>query len=243
VAVAFDKDTGQEVWRSLTAPDPGYCPPTIIQAGGTRQLLIWHPQAINSLDPETGKLYWTEKLEPDYGMSICAPRQAGDHLFASGIGSVGALFKLDQTKPAAELVWRGRPSDAVYCSNSTPVIDSGVIYGADCQVGCLRAVDLVSGKRLWETFVPTTGGDRRAGSGTAFLTKNGDRFFLLSETGDLVIARLSAEKYDEVSRAHILEPTGEAFGRSVVWSHPAYANRCAFIRNDKEIVCVSLAQQ
>jgi hypothetical protein len=27
----------------------------------------------------------------------------------------------------------------------------------------------------------------------------------------------------------------------VVWSHPAFANRCVFARNDKEMVCVSLA--
>jgi outer membrane protein assembly factor BamB len=109
-------------------------------------------------------------------------------------------------------------------------------------VGNLRAVDLATGKRLWESFEPTTGGERRASHGTVFLTKNGDRYFLFSETGDLIIARLTKEGYQETSRAHILEPTHEAFGRSVVWSHPAYANRCAYVRNDKEIVCVSLAK-
>lgn len=31
VAVAFDKDTGKELWRALTAKEPGYCPPTIIE--------------------------------------------------------------------------------------------------------------------------------------------------------------------------------------------------------------------
>jgi outer membrane protein assembly factor BamB len=29
----------------------------------------------------------------------------------------------------------------------------------------------------------------------------------------------------------------------VVWSHPAYANRCVFARNDQEIVCASLTAQ
>jgi len=27
-----------------------------------------------------------------------------------------------------------------------------------------------------------------------------------------------------------------------VWSHPAFANQCVFMRNDEEIVCVSLAR-
>jgi len=28
-----------------------------------------------------------------------------------------------------------------------------------------------------------------------------------------------------------------------VWSHPAYANRSMYVRNDKEVVCVSLAKE
>ena len=36
VAVAFDKNTGKELWRALSAPESGYCPPSIIEAGGQR---------------------------------------------------------------------------------------------------------------------------------------------------------------------------------------------------------------
>jgi len=53
---------------------------------------------------------------------------------------------------------------------------------------------------------------------------------------------LTPKKYEEISRFHVLEPTGECFGRSVVWSHPAFAEKCCFARNDQEIVCVSLAK-
>jgi hypothetical protein len=77
--------------------------------------------------------------------------------------------------------------------------------------------------------------------GTAFAVKNADRYFLFSETGDLIIARLTPEKYEEVSRANLLEPTGESFGRKVVWSHPAFADKKVFARNDKELVCFDLA--
>jgi outer membrane protein assembly factor BamB len=242
VVVSFDKDSGKELWRALSAPEPGYCPPSIIEAGGARQLLIWHPKALNSLNPKTGEVYWSIDFEPSYGMSVTRPQQAGDFLYASGIGDAALLLKLDRAKPAAEEVWRGEKKTAVYCSNSTPLIADGVIYGADCQVGALRGVKLSTGERLWETFVPTTGGERRASHGTAFLVKNGDRYFLFSETGDLIIAKLSAEGYEELSRAKLLEPTGDAFGRPVVWSHPAFAHRCVFARNDEEIVCVSLAE-
>lgn len=239
VAVAFNKDTGAEIWKALTA-EAGYCPPSIIEAGGTRQLIIWHTEAINGLNPETGQVYWSIPLKPDYGMSIMIPQKHGDFLFASGIGNVGALLKLDRKKPAAEVVWRGRNDNAVYAANTTPLIDeSGTLYGADCRGGQLRGVELETGKRLWETFAPTTG-TRRGGHGTVFIVRNGDRYFLFSETGDLILARMSAKGYDEISRFHLIDPTGECFNRDVVWSHPAYANQSVFARNDKELVCVSL---
>jgi outer membrane protein assembly factor BamB len=243
VAVAFDKDTGKELWRALSASEPGYCPPTMIEAGGKRQLLIWHAESLNSLDPETGKPYWEHPLKPQYGMSITAPRKLGDLLYASGIGDVCTVLRLAKERPAVETVWKGDPKTGVYCANSTPFLEDGVVYGSDCQTGSFRAVNLATGERLWESFKPTTGGNERASSATAFIIKNGDRFFLFSETGHLIIAKLSPRGYEEISRAKILEPTGDAFGRPVVWSHPAFAGKCCFARNDKELVCVSLAAE
>jgi outer membrane protein assembly factor BamB len=241
VAVALDKDTGDELWRSLSAREPGYCPPIMIEAGGTRQLIIFHAEAINGLNPETGEAYWSVALKPSYGMSIATPRKSGDYLFASGIGNEGALLKLDRAQPRAEVVWRGDGRTAVYCANSTPFIDDNVIYGV-CHQGELRAVELRTGERLWQTYAPTTG-VRRAACGTAFIVKHEDRYFLYSEQGDLILARLSRNGYEEISRFHVLEPTNEAMGRRVVWSHPAFANRSVYARNDQELVCVSLAAE
>jgi hypothetical protein len=180
-------------------------------------------------------------LAPNFSMSIMAPRKWEDYLFVGGIGNQAVLLKLAADRPAAQEVWRGKPKTAVYPINSTPFLEGGYIYGVD-QPGPLRCVKLQTGERLWETNAPTTG-DRPASSATAFLIKNGDRFVLMSETGDLILARLTPKGYDEISRAKILEPTGDAFGRRVVWSHPAFANRCVYARNDRELVCVSLAAE
>jgi hypothetical protein len=163
----------------------------------------------------------------------------GDLLFASGIGNKGVVLQLDRDRPAAEIVWRGDSRNGVYCANSTPFILDDVIYGV-CRKGELRGVDLKSGNRLWETCAATTGA-RPANYGTAFLVKHEDRFFLFNDQGELIIARLSPEGYQEISRARVLEPTNEGLGRAVVWTHPAFANKCLFARNDKELVCVSLA--
>jgi outer membrane protein assembly factor BamB len=240
VAIALDKDSGKELWRSLSAKEQGYCPPTMISAGGKKQLLIWHAESLNSIDPETGKPYWSVPLTPNAGMSIAEPRKYGDYLFASAAFNAAVLLKLHADKPAVDEVWRGKANTAVYSVNSTPFIDEGTLYGVDLR-GELRGVKLESGERLWDTFAAATKDGKQASSATAFLVKNGDRYFIMSETGDLIIAKLTPKGYEEISRTHLLEPTGSAWGRDVVWSHPAFANKCVYARNDKELVCVSLA--
>lgn len=241
VAVAFDKHTGEEVWHALSAREPGYCPPTMIQIDGQKQLLIWHAEALNGLDPATGEVYWTQPLAPKYGMAIAAPRLSGELLFASGIGPVSGVYKIGSSPANAELVWGdNNPRRGVYCSNSTPFIEGDTIYGVGVHNGELCAADLRTGKRLWETFQATTG-DRRASSATAFIVRHDDRFFLFNDQGELISARMDREGFQELDRAPILEPTNEASGRSVVWTHPAFANRSMYIRNDKELRCVSLA--
>ena len=253
VAVAFDRVTGAERWKALTASESGYCPPTMIESAGVRQLVIWDADNLNALDPATGRVLWSQPLKPMYGMSIMAPQVAdtprGQVLFASGIGRVAALYALAADAPAARLLWRGEPRSAVFCANATPFIAGDTLYGCDCDTGMLTAVALDDGRRLWETLEPTTGGERRSKHGTAFLVRQAEgvagdpagttRTWIFSETGDLILARLSPEKYEELGRTRLLDPTNECFGREVVWSHPAFANGCILVRNDREVVCVS----
>ena len=211
----------------------------MIEQAGQKQLLIWHAEALNSLDPRTGKVFWSVPLKPRSGMAIAAPRKLGHYLLATG-EYAAVLLKLSDTLAAPEILWRGKPKTAVYCVNSTPFLEDTTIYGCDASTGALMGVRLEDGQRIWQTFKPTMGGTRRRPYGTAFLVKHEDRFFLFSETGDLILARLSALGYEEISRVHLLEPTNHSFGRPVVWSHPAFAQQCLFARNDKELVCVDL---
>ena len=165
LAVAFDKDTGAEKWKALSAKETGYSSPAIISAGGKDQVVIWDAQAINGLDPMTGQKLWSVGLEPMFGMSIMTPRQAGDKLFAAGIGGAGVVLKLDAAKQTATPIWQEAVDKAkamtpkprgLYPVNMTPFIEKGTIYGVD-QPGMLRAVELDTGKKLWFTFKPVVG--------------------------------------------------------------------------------------
>ena len=245
VAVAFDKDTGKELWRALSAKEPGYAPPMIFEFGGKRQLIIWHPEAVNALDPETGKVFWTYPLTPSVrsGMTIPSPRQSGNLLFLTSFYNGSLMLRVDSDQPTP--VWQSKKvsetdTDGLHSVMATPLLEAGYLY-SPCSYGQFRCLKVTTGERIWETFAPTTGKSTRWGN--AFIVKNGDRCFLFSETGDLIIAKLTPEKYQEISRAHLLDPTNRDPGRLVVWSHPAFANQSVYARNDQEIVCASLAAE
>jgi outer membrane protein assembly factor BamB len=246
VVVAFDKDTGKELWRALSAEEPGYSSPVIFEAGAKRQLILWDPEAANSLDPATGQVYWSVPFKCGSGMSIATPRKLNDELFFTTFYNGSLMLKLDPNHPAAASVWETHKTsekdtthlNAVMCS---PFLQDGYIYGV-CSYGQLRCLKADSGERVWETFQATTDG-KPVRWGNAFIVKNGERFFLFNEKGDLLIAKLSPQGYQEISRMHLLDPVNTMPGRHVVWSHPAFAHRCIYARNDKEIICVDLSQR
>lgn len=241
--IALDKATGEEKWKALDLKEIGYAPPTLLTAGGTTQLVIFHGDGLHSLNPDTGAIYWNEPLRTAFSMAIMAPRTDGEYLFAGGHSGVSLGLKLDPAKPAVTEAWQGSSKLGLAPVSGTPFVENGIAYGIDGS-GVFRAIRVSTGERLWATAKPVNGqdGQRGAVEGATFVTKNGGRFFLFGENGDLVIARLTAEKYDEVSRAKLLKPVGVGLGRAVVWSHPAYAQKCVFARNDEEIVCVDLAE-
>ncbi len=254
VAVAFDKATGVEKWRALSAPsidnEAGYCPPSMIEHSGRQQLIAFYPEAVAGLAPQSGEVLWSVPVKAAYGMSIAQPNLLGDRLFASAYGGASVLFKLpSEDAPEPEVLWAGSPKTSISTANVTPIPDAtaDVLYGVEANTSHLCAVDLKTGERLWQTQKPTLNTDKRsrARHGTAFPVRQGDsdRYWLAAENGDLILARLTPAGYEELGRKPLLEPTGSTFGRSVWWSHPAYAERSIFARNDKELIRVSLAAE
>ncbi|MCA9070841.1 MAG: pyrrolo-quinoline quinone, partial [Planctomycetaceae bacterium] len=149
------------------------------------------------------------------------------------------LIQLDEDRPAAKTLWQDRPKTAISPVNVQPFLEEGTMYGFD-QNGFLYGVELKTGKRLWQSGEPVKA-ERPLNSATAFLTKNGERFWMFNERGELLITKLSPQGYEEIDRVKVIEPTNVAFGRDVVWCPPAWANRRVYIRNDKECVCLDLA--
>jgi outer membrane protein assembly factor BamB len=230
--VAFDRKTGKEVWRALEGRWT-YSSPIIVVAGGKRQLIVWTALAVTSLNPSTGKTYWREMQDLENGPSLVAtPVVQGDLLLVSGM-----MFRLDSAKPAATLIWPETKATGrlVLSSTSMPLIQADYVY-SERMNGQLFCLEAKTGKHVWKSDKLT----KLAGGAALHLTPQGDAVWIFTDQGDLIRARLGPEGYQELCRAHLLDPTTPFSGRKVAWSPPAFANRHVFARNAKELVCASL---
>jgi outer membrane protein assembly factor BamB len=250
LVMAFDKRTGAEVWRALdVVGEMGYGQPIIIEAGGARQLIVWHAAALVSLNPVSGEVYWEEVWDARGGMSVATPVHSGNYLLVTQFYLGSMMMQLDQDRPGATMLWKGQSrsempdqTDGLHALITTPLIEGDYIYGVG-SYGELRGLNARTGERLWMSDEMVA----QARWGAAFMVKQGDRYLVVNDDGFLINAQFTPEGYVEHGRTRLIEPTSnagygprKAFDRLVNWSHPAYANGHIFHRNDYEIIRASL---
>lgn len=241
--VAFDKKSGREAWRAL---DDGasYSAPIVIEFKGKRTLVCYTAAHVAGLDPQTGQVRWKHPFPPkQMVIGIATPVFHRGMIFVTNFFDGSLLLRLNPDNVSVEQVWqRAGPSekdtDSLQSIISTPYLDGDYIYGVD-SYGELRCLDLMTGDRVWESLKAVP----KARWATIHFVRNGDRVWMFNERGELIISKLSPKGFEEISRAKLIEPTRDQLNRrgGVCWSHPAFANRHVFARNDSEIVCADLA--
>ena len=249
LVVAFDKRTGTELWRALdVVAEAGYGQPVIYEAGGARQLIVWHPTGLASLDPETGDVYWEQAFDTADGITVATPVRSGHYLLVAQLYNGALMMRLGTDRPSAELMWKGSSNshepdatEGLHAMTTTPIVDGEYVYGVGAH-GELRGLDARTGERLWMSDQMTA----QASYATAFFVRQGERFFVNNDDGDLIMARFTPIGYVELDRVPLILPTarparGHGPDRLVNWVHPAYANGHVIQRNDREILRASLS--
>lgn len=243
--VALDKATGREIWRAL--PDRGqYTAPILVERGGRRVLVVWTGDSVAGLAPESGAVLWQIPFKPrNMPIGVATPVVSGDRLFLTSFYDGSMMLRLGPDAASAEVLWHRvgaseRQTDALHSIIGTPLFLGDHVYGVD-SYGELRCLDAATGARVWEDLTATP----KARWSTIHVVRQADTdtVWMFNERGELIIARLTPQGFQPVSRTTILEPTTDQLPQrgGVCWSHPAFANRHVFARNDKELVCVSLA--
>lgn len=221
---AFDAATGKEIWRTLK-DRPGYCSPIRAVTPGWQQILYWTAEHIAGIEPEMGKVLWQVPFQFEYDVAITDVVFHDGIVLASNYWTGSKALALDAQGRNPKIAWEGK---ALSLLMSTPLARGGHIYAIDRFRG-LKCLEMKTGKVKWEGEFVVRRGDHNP---QATLVQASERTLILNDSGELILARLSPEKFTSLGKAAVIP------GR--VWAHPAYANGRLFARNEEEIVCVPL---
>lgn len=229
--VACDRASGRIVWK--TGSDrAGYSSPALRTVAGRQQVVSFTGQSVIGVDPNSGKLLWRYPYETDYDCNIATPLSHQGRIFISaGENHGSALLELQAADASFRVraAWtsQGRTS-SLRNEWQTSILLGNHLYGLD-NVGSagpvthLNCVDIRTGERVWQ--------ETRFGKSN-LIAADGKLFFTTMK-GELVVVVASSDGYSELGRKVVLGTTRQA---------PALANGRLYMRDDREIVCLSVRQ-
>ncbi|MBI1371834.1 MAG: PQQ-binding-like beta-propeller repeat protein [Phycisphaera sp.] len=228
---AYDRVTGELTWKSGTG-SAGYSSPALLNVGGREQVVAFTGHGVMGLDPQTGTSLWRYPYKTNYDCNIATPIAIGDRVFISAGEDHGcvllSLTPAGDTFDATE-VWQSQGKTSVMRNGwPTSILSEGRLYGLD-NVGAstalthLNCVDAATGKLLWQ--------QKRFGNGNLIAADG--KLILTTMKGELVLARMSPDGYDEIGRATVVGKTRQA---------AALSSGRVYLRDDREIVCIDLRE-
>ncbi|MBY0229405.1 MAG: PQQ-like beta-propeller repeat protein, partial [Gemmataceae bacterium] len=223
--VAFDAETGKEQWKA-TDQQASYATPVHAELAGKKQAVFFTRLGLLTLDDE-GKVIHSKRWRPriDASVNAASPVLLPDgHVFLSTSYRTGAIL-LKATKDGLEEVWKN--DESLTCHFNTPVAVGDQLYGAHGrqEEGAeLRCIDWKTGKVRW----------KEEGFGCGSVLHADGKLWLMSEKGELILAKPDADKFDVLSRAEALAGPVRAM--------PALAEGRLYCRDDKKLVCWKVAK-
>ncbi len=216
--LALKKADGAVAWQSGEGPG-GYSTPVPYTSGDKKCLTFEAEKQVVGVVAATGQVLWKQPWETKYSVNAADPIvvDSGTFFISSGYSHGCALIKVADAN--AQLVWENK---SIKNRMNASVLWQGYVYGVG-EDGILACLDIKTGDQKWQ----------QGGFGQGSIAIADGKLMVLSEKGNLVIARPTPEKYDVIAEAGIL--TGRC------WTVPVLANGRIYARNSfGELVCLDV---
>ncbi len=213
--VKLNKVTGKVIWKSLN--DGGgmygsaFSSPTMAKIGGNDQILVQTRTTLAGVNPDSGKILWSQKIPAFRGMNILTPTITGNKIFTSSYGGKSFFLQIEASKQEWNIKTKWTSKLQGYMSS--PVIINDHLYLLLRQ-GNFACIDLKSGETKWRT-------DQRFGKYWSLVAQN-DRILALDERGILYLIRANPKKFELLDQRRISD--------SPTWAHLAVCDYEIFIR-------------
>jgi outer membrane protein assembly factor BamB len=197
----------------------GYSTPVPFDDNGQQLLVLMGYRTFAAVEPLTGSVMWEYPWVNGLPGNIADPVVDGNELFVSSGYSKGSALVRASGGQVAQ-VWLQKNMQTCY---NTAVLWQGYLYGPNDSGSNLTCLEFSTGKVIWN----------KGGFGRACVSLADATLIVLSETGELSIAKASPAGYTPAVGARIL--TGEC--RTV----PVLANGKIYVRSTAgNLACVEL---
>ncbi len=223
--MAFDQTDGSVVWESVDASN-SHSSPVLIDLDGETQLVAFLVDEIVGLDPTTGKKLWSHPHTTDYGLNISTPvwNREDRVLFVSSAYGGGSrairLAKSGESTTVQEL-WFSRRM-RVHFGDAIRIGDCVYAPSGDFGTSLMTAINVKTGELAWRS--------REVDKGSMLLVDG--KLLILTEDGDLVLARATPEKLEILARVKTFN--------SRAWTVPTLVGTKLYLRDRKVIKALEL---
>lgn len=226
--VAFDATTGKTRWQS-TDNQASYSSPIAVTIGKTRHVLVVTRYNTVSLNPKDGSVRFTFPFGAR-GPTVngANPVVVGDKLFLTASYGLGSLIRrIGDT--SAEEIWTNSDIASQY---STFVPSGNLLFGINGRQdngsgsSSLVCLDLETRTTQW----------KQSGFDYGSLIIADNKLIILTNTGDLILANVSTEKFQQLAKARVLAPTSSGYRL------PALSNGRLYVRDDSTLKCISIGR-
>lgn len=221
--VAYELATGNPKWFGPKGAN-SYSSPQLLTINGVQQIVLMTSTGATSVALADGKELWSHSWPSDTRIMQPAVAADGELVISVGDGMGGNGTRRISVKQASggwntEERWT---SEDLNASFTDFVIHKGHVYGFDW--GTLACIDVNDGKRKWKSSW--------RGYGQMVLLPDQDLLLVLSEKGELVLAKASPDQFTELARFKAIE------GKT--WNHPVLIGDVVLVRNDHEMAAFRL---
>ncbi len=225
--LALNVKDGSLAWKG-ESDKPTHATPTLATIHGVKQVVFFTQSGLVSTETGSGKVLWRYPFK--FNVSTAAsPIVGGDVVYCSagyGVGSGAAKITKNGDAFEAKEIWRVT-GNTIANHWSTPVLKDGYLYGMfqfkEYGTGAVKCVELATGKEVWS----------KPNFGPGQLIMANDHLVILSDRGELVLAKASPTAYEEIARAKLVE--------GKCWSTPTLSDGHIFARSTKQAACVDVS--
>lgn len=230
---AYDRQSGELLWKAGTGSAAGYSSPALITLAGRQQLVAFVGSGVLGIDPKGGDILWRYEFETDYDCNIATPIPIENGVFISAgenhgcallsVSNSGAMSTVDE-------VWTSfGPKSVMHNEWQTSICLDGFLYGFN-NIGSagaithLACVNAATGESAWQQL--------RFGKGNMIAADG--KLWITNRDGELVIVRARPDRFEELDRVQVLTSTRQS---------PVLSNGRLYLRGDEEAVCLDIRKR